>query len=137
MMPLAEALSQLGVLAAAAFLLLQGAWALCRPQAVRSFLDGFASSAAAHFVELGVRIVVGVAFLGAAPRAALPDAFTAFGWLLLGTSLPLLLVPWRWHRRFARWAVPLATRWMPPYALGCLVAGVLILGGLLGGGAMG
>jgi hypothetical protein len=126
-----EGAALLAVLAASAFLLLQGVLGLWRPQAVRCFLDGFASSAAAHFGELAARIVVGLGFVGYAAQSAWPTAFAAFGWLLMLTSLPMLLVPWRWHRRFAQRAVPLATRWMPPYALACLCAGLAVLAGVV------
>lgn len=132
-MTITEGGSLLLVLAAGSFLLLQGVLALLRPQSVRRFLDGFAASAALHLTELALRIAVGAGFIGYAERSALPWAFIGFGWLLVLTSLPLLLVPWRWHRRFARWAVPLATRWMWPYAVGCLAAGAAILAGVLYG----
>lgn len=130
---MAEGASLLLVLAVGSFLLLQGVLALACPRAVRRFLDGFAASAAVHVAELALRIVAGAGFIGYAARSASPWAFAGFGWLLVLTSLPLLLVPWRWHRRFARWAVPLATRWMWPYAVGCLAAGAAVFAGVLYG----
>lgn len=117
------------VLAVAGFLLVQGALAVLRPQAVTTFLGAFASSAQAHFGELAVRIAAGLAFWHFAPLSAFPLAFTAFGAVLVLTSVALLAVPWRLHRRFALWAVPLATRRMTAYAAGCLVSAAAILYG--------
>lgn len=104
------------------FLFAQGVLALWRPDWVRAFLGGFAASARAHFLELLLRILAGLAFVQLAPGSAWPPALHAFGLLLIVTSTLLLFVPWRLHRRFAAWAVPMATRWMPGYALACLLA---------------
>ena len=129
-MSIADVLWLLLVLATAGFLLLQGALALLRPELVRRFLAAFASSALAHVVELALRLLVGAGFIGHAASSTLPWAFAGFGWLLVVTTVPMLLLPWRWHRRFARWAVPLATRSMWLYGLACLAAGLAVLAGV-------
>lgn len=126
-------LSGAGVLGFAGFLLLQGVIALVRPARVRAFLGHFAGSARAHFTELFLRVVVGVAFLCFAPFSARPLLFEAFGMVLLLTSVLLVFVPWRLHRRFAAWAVPLATRRMAPYGVGCLVLGMAIVHAAISG----
>lgn len=118
------------VLTVAGFLLVQGVLALLRPHAARKFLGAFASSAQAHLVELAVRIAVGLAFWHFAPLSAFPLAFKVFGAVLVLTSAALVFVPWRLHRRFAQWAVPLATRHMAPYAVGCLAGAAAIFYGI-------
>lgn len=120
-------LSAAGVLAFAGFLLVQGGLAFARPELVRSLLGEFASSAKAHLTELFCRVLLGLAFLCFAPFSVAPLAFEAFGLTLVLTSLVLLVVPWWVHRRFAAWAVPLATRRMALYGLGCIAMAAMVI----------
>ncbi|HSM68304.1 MAG TPA: hypothetical protein VK830_01215 [Xanthomonadales bacterium] len=53
--------------------------------------------------------------------------FEVFAWVLIVSSLVLFALPWKWHRRFAGWAVPLATRSMPLFALVSLAGGAFII----------
>ena len=130
-LPILTVTSGVIVLAVAGLLLVQGVIAILRPRVVRTFLGAFASSAQAHFGELAVRIVAGFAFLQFGPSSAFPRAFQVFGAVLVLTSAALVFVPWRLHRRFAQWAVPLATRHMMPYAVGCLAGAAAICYGVL------
>lgn len=91
------------------------------------FLRGFASSAATHCLELLVRLVVGLAFLVQAPSAATPASFTTLGWALVATTACLLLVPWRWHRKFAQRTVPQVLRYLSLIAVVSLLMGGIIL----------
>jgi hypothetical protein len=115
------------VIAAGSFLLALGLACLFRPGLATAFLMGFASTPAKHWAELVVRLVVGAAFVGAAPGMALATPFAAFGWLLVLTTVALALVPWQLHRAFAARAVPLATA--HPVALGMAssLAGAAVL----------
>lgn len=115
------------VVATGVYLLLLGLVSLVWPDDARRVLAGFASSARAHFLELAARIAVGSAFILAAPQMRFPPVFAAFGWVLVGTTLVLLAVPWTWHRRFASWSVPLVTRNMTIFAVGPLVGGTVVL----------
>ena len=47
--------------------------------------------------------------------------------IILGTTAVLLLVPWRWHRRFASKAVPRALPYLRLIALASLVSGAAVL----------
>jgi hypothetical protein len=125
-------LASLGVLTAGIYLLILGGAAALRPAATKRFLSSFASSARAHVAELLVRLILGAAFIVAAPRMMFSAVFDAFGWLLVATTLVLVWIPWRWHQRFAAWSVPMATRSMPLFSVGPLVGGVVILYALLG-----
>ena len=59
-----------------------------------------------------------------------PDLFKVFGWLIIVTSVGLLLIPWQWHHKFGKWAIPLAIRHLKLYALGASALGTLILYGV-------
>ncbi|MEH8018453.1 hypothetical protein MN202_14520 [Rheinheimera muenzenbergensis] len=99
------------VILAALFLLGLAAVSLVNPRLAVRFLHGFASSARAHYSEVGLRLIVGAALVVAAPEMRFSTAFMLFGWLIIATSIVLLLVPWRWHQRFAQSVLPpLTTR---------------------------
>lgn len=101
--------------------------AFLAPNAVRRFLAGFAGSRRAHYLELGLRLAVGGALVSHAPSMHLAGLFTSFGWALVVTTAGMLVVPWRWHRRFAAWSVPLAVRHLPLLGLAALALGCAIL----------
>ncbi|WP_339826773.1 hypothetical protein [uncultured Arenimonas sp.] len=117
----------------AVFFVALGAASLVVPARASRFLLGFADSPYKHYAELAARFLVGGAFLLAAPRASWPGAFSVFGWVLVATTAGLLLVPWRWHHRFARWAVPEALRLLPLVGASSLVLGGLVLWALFRG----
>jgi len=110
----------------AIFFLLLGLIALIRPSIAGRFLLGFAGSALKHYVELGVRFVVGGAMLVVAPHSTYSVALTVFGWLLIVTTAVMAIVPWRVHRRFAETAVPKALRFLPMIGVSSLVLGGLL-----------
>ncbi len=121
------ALSGTVVIAATLFFLLQALAAVLWPSTLRRMLGGFAATARLHYIEMGMRILVGAAFVHFASQMAYEVVFRGFGYLLLVTTLVLLFVPWKLHRRFALWAVPLATRSLLPYALGSVLIGGFIV----------
>jgi uncharacterized protein YjeT (DUF2065 family) len=53
--------------------------------------------------------------------------FSVFGWVLLATTTGLLLIPWHWHHRFARRAVPWVLRFLPLLGVASVALGVLVL----------
>jgi hypothetical protein len=113
------------------YLIVLGVTAVVRPERAKAFLVTFASSAPTHFAEMLVRLVIGAALLTAAPGMRFPGFFVVFGWAIIGTTIVLLVLPWRLHQRFAQWSVPRVTRNMPLFALGPLSGGVLVLLSLL------
>jgi len=112
-----------------------GAAALLMPARASRFLLGFAGSAFTHYAELILRLLVGTALVLHAPRMLFPGAFNLFGWVLLATTAGLLLVPWRWHHRFAQQTVPRATRHITLIGLCSLVLGGLVLAAVIRGAA--
>lgn len=112
------------VLTAALYLLALGGSALVRPAFARRFLGGFATTRRLHFTELALRILVGAALVITAPRMAVGTAALGFGWLLVGTSVGLALIPWRLHQRFAAWSVPQAIEYLPLIGVASLAGGI-------------
>ena len=98
------------------------------PLAVR-FLESFASSARAHYVEQVSRLIAGAAMIMFAPSMSYTGFFEVLGWLITVTAVGLLLVPWQWHHRFAQWAIPLVIRHLRWYGLGAAALGTFILYG--------
>jgi hypothetical protein len=115
------------VIGSGLYLLALGILSLLRPAQASRFLLGFASSARAHYFELLMRMLVGIAFVVAAPGMAFEAPASTFGWLLVGTTACLFLIPWRWHQRFAEMAVPHALRklWLVGLVSLLLGAGIL------------
>lgn len=114
------------VLLAGLYLLGLGTALLLVRSRAEAFLLAFAGSAQAHYSELLIRLLVGVASIQAATALPWSSSFVAFGWILLLTSLPLLLLPWRWHQRFAQQAVPSALRLRALLVGGSMAAGALL-----------
>ena len=123
MLVVAKAIVFLGAL----FFLALGAAALVRPAIARAFLLGFANTAVKHYAELLARVLVGGSLLVVARESAYPTAFSAFGWLLIGTTAVMALVPWRVHDRFARSAVPKSLRFLPLIGISSLLIGAALL----------
>lgn len=119
---------------AGAIVVLAGIWliglatvAFARPERAKHFLGRFASSAISHFLEVFLRIIVGTGFVIYSTQLRPSIVFTVFGWLLILTSVVLLFVPWKLHRRFADWSLPLATGRMMLFGLVSYFAGIVIL----------
>ncbi len=103
------------------------------PAKAKRFLLGFASSPLVHYMELLLRFLVGTALIISAPHMLYSIPFKFFGWALLVTTACLLLVPWQWHYRFAKMAVPRATRFIWLIGLSSLALGGMILAAVVGG----
>ncbi len=119
--------SLLVVLLAGLYFVARAAFARMAHARALVLLLGFARSAATHYAELLVRLLVGAAFVAQSARMPFAAVFHAFGWLLLVTTLGLFLVTWRRHRRFAQRAVPLALRHLPLVAFASLLMGSFVL----------
>lgn len=130
-------LAAIPVLGAGIYLIGLGVAAVVSPGRTKRFLGGFASSAPVHFAELGVRLLVGAGLVHSAARMQFSSSFLAFGWVVIGTSVALLAVPWRLHHRFATWSVPMATKRLPLFAFGSVVGGAFLLYALLAPGGSG
>jgi hypothetical protein len=123
------------VVAAGLFFVALGGALLGAPARASQFLLGFAGSPLKHYAELALRFLVGGAFVLSAPQSFFPGVFSLLGWVLLATTVGLLLLPWRWHHRFARRAVPEALRFLPLVGASSIALGVLILVAVVRGNA--
>ena len=76
------------------------------------------SSWRVQFTEQGLRVLAGVALIVRAPASKLPLVFEVAGWLLVASSLLIMVAPIRWHGAYGRWWVgriaPLAIRVLSP-----------------------
>lgn len=100
------------IVAAGLYLAALGIGCFVRPRDAAQFLLGFASTAALHYLELAIRVLVGASLIRCAAVLPFSTAFHLAGWTLIFTSLALSAVPWRWHRRFAQRVVPYALRYV-------------------------
>lgn len=130
-----ETLALLVILAASVYLIALAMASLIAPAKAGRFLLGFAGSRHVHVAELSIRFLVGGAFVIYAPRMAAPQLFGFLGWILLVTTVFLALLPWRWHQRFARQAVPRALRYIALIGLSSLIFGGLIFAAVIRGNA--
>ena len=131
-----EVLALSVVIAGGLFFVSLGGVALLSPIRASRFLLGFAGSVSKHYAELAVRFLVGGAFVLAAPAMRVSEMFSVLGWTLLATTAGLLLIPWRWHHRFARRAVPEALRFLPLIGTSSVALGGLVLWSVFGGSAV-
>jgi uncharacterized protein YjeT (DUF2065 family) len=115
------------ILAAGAYLIALGVAAFVAPAQTRTFLGAHASTLRAHLLELALRLLVGSSLIATAPQMWMPEAFSALGWVLVVTSLCLLALPWRWHRRFSQWSVPQATARLPLLGAASITGGAVVL----------
>jgi uncharacterized protein YjeT (DUF2065 family) len=104
---------------------------LLSPVRATRFLGGFASSAFTHYLELLLRLIAGGAFLLYAPQMLFSGLFVAFGWIVVLTTVGLFAVPWRWHRRFAQWGVPHATRNSRLVGIASFVLGGIVMASVI------
>jgi hypothetical protein len=123
------------VLLVGAYLVALAVTAFVAPSRAATFLLGFAGTARTHYVELVFRGLAGGAFVWQGPQMRVGDVFVGFGWMLVLTTAGLALVPWRWHRTFARRAVPYALRYPRLLGIAALLLGGSVLAGLRGGPA--
>ena len=117
------------------YFIVLGIAAVLTPGRVQRFLRAFASTRAYHLSEMTIRLVVGAAMIIAAPRLQHAAVFEVFGWILVVTSAVLVMLPWRWHQRFAERVVPPFTHYILAIGLCCLALGAFILMALVRGNA--
>lgn len=82
------------------YLLALGAAVIFAPSRARRFLAAFAQTPRANALEAAVRLLAGLAFIGAAPRLRVPVLGLGIGLFLAATALLMLILPGA-HKRFA------------------------------------
>ncbi|MGZ8998679.1 MAG: hypothetical protein ACXW2T_07485 [Allosphingosinicella sp.] len=89
------------------------------------FLAAFAQTTRANWTESMLRMLVGVAFVIAAPRLDHPLAARTFGLFLAATALLLVIAPGL-HRRFAATAVASIAPYLPLLGVGSIILGMAL-----------
>ncbi len=104
-----------------------GVFSVAKPVRATRFLESFAGSAFAHYLEMTLRMAVGLAFVRYGQKMPFAEAFTVFGWLLVVTTVCLILIPWRWHHKFAQKSIPHVIRHLKLFAATSFVLGIFVL----------
>ena len=107
--------------------------AFAKPAIAERFFTAFASSAATHYTEQAFRLLIGVSLIVHAPAMWQDGVFRIIGWMIVVTSLGLLVTPWRWHYRFGQRVMPLMLWHLRLYAIGLMAFGILLLLGVFWG----
>lgn len=110
---------------AAAYLLALGVAALLAPSLARRFLAAFARTPATNMLESIIRLLVGLAFVGAAGRLRWPDLAFGLGIFLAATALLMLALP-SLHRRLARRSVAAIDRFLPLLGAASIILAILV-----------
>jgi uncharacterized protein YjeT (DUF2065 family) len=110
-----------------------GVTSVFAPVLAARFLSGFASSAFKHYLELFIRFAIGWSLLVRAPHMLFPEVLVVFGWVLVVTTVGLLVIPWQWHHRFAQLAVPPALRHLKIIGVVSVLLGTLVLAAVFRG----
>jgi len=129
-MQIISILAGVAVLLFCIFLIGLAVMIVIKPRHAEQFISSFASSARAHYIEQVARLIVGTAMVVLAPSMWYSNLFNFFGWILIVTTIGLLLIPWTWHHKLGERVIPLTLRYMKIYALGAFVLGTFILHGL-------
>jgi len=114
------------------FLLVMGLLCFIHPPAIKEFFDLFASSRRAHLIEQLIRLVVGLCLAQFSIIMNYGWIFQAFGWLIVLTSLILIVLPWQWHHQFAQYVIPYVKSHLKLYAVLSVLLAVLLLYGSWG-----
>lgn len=99
---------------------------LKKEMAVRYF-SSFASSARAHYLEQVLRLIVGWSMLSFSPSMLFAQFFEMFAWILIVSTVVLIVVPWTWHNKLGKRVIPLTIRNLKFYAGSAALLGVFIL----------
>jgi cell division protein FtsW (lipid II flippase) len=127
-------LAQIVVVLFALFLVGLASVAFAKPAIAERFFSAFASSARTHYTEQALRLLIGASLVVLSSSMWQPELFRFVGWIIVVSSVGLLLIPWRWHHRFGQRVMPVVLRYLRLYAIGLICFGVLLLLGVFWGG---
>lgn len=78
-----------------------------------------------NLIEQGLRLMAGAALIVRAPWSKLPWLFEVAGWLLVGTSILIVILPVRWHGAYGGWLL----KWLTPRVVRALAPVSALMGG--------
>ena len=110
------------------FLLYSGFLMFFKPEMVRAIIAKAGSTYLINYTELGIRLLIGIAFLVSTVYSNYELQFTIIGYFLIISALLLMLVPIKKHNQFSRKAAeklkPIYLKICAPFAI---LFGVLVL----------
>jgi len=95
--------------------------------AAERFLMNFVSSARTHFMEQIFRVLLGASLVIYSSEMWQAEIFRVFGWVIVVSSVVLMLLPWQWHQRLGKIELPIIIRYMRLYAICVFSMGAVIL----------
>jgi hypothetical protein len=103
-----QTLALIGVITAGLWLLGIAFLMALRPRYCLHLLDKMSTNLQrsdwrVHFTEQGLRVLAGAALIVRGPQSKLPVAFEVVGWLLVASSLVIMVAPIRWHGAYGAW----------------------------------
>ena len=72
-------------------------------------------------------LIVGLGVFIYADHMLFSGVFKIFGGALIATSLLLMMLPWKWHNKLGKWAIPILNKHIIVYAVSVSLLGLAIL----------
>jgi len=117
-----ETTTQFLIILSAFWLIVVGVFMLVHPHAVLRYIGKFASTNLIHYLELVLRLILGVSLIFFADLSKSPMTLNFFGVILIGTTTILFLVPRKLHAKLANFfshkLTVLHMRLSAPFAIG-------------------
>jgi len=126
-MSILNLLAALVILLLGIYFVILGTAAIFKPTLAAQFLLGFAENRTLHYLELFFRLIVGSALIQHAPYMLFANVYVVIGWLIVGTTVCLFILPWQWHHKFAKKVVPYANQYLKQIGVVSLILGITIL----------
>lgn len=115
------------IISAAMYFITLGCAAISKPNIAARFLLGFAENPKVHYLELFLRLIVGFALMHHSDKMQFANISSFFAWVLIISTICLLVLPWRWHYRFAKKTVPYANRYLGIIGISSLGIGIFLI----------
>lgn len=125
------------IVAIGLFLIGLAAVVFMKPLLGERFFMAFASSARTHYLEQAFRLLLGSSLVVLSPAMWQSGTFLFLGWIIVISTIGLMLIPWQWHHRFGQLVLPILVRHMRLYAVGLFAFGALLLYGVFASGFSG
>ncbi len=74
---------------------------MIKPKLALIGLSKMGSTNLINYTELGLRLIVGWAFIGGSSLFQIPKVSMIFGWFLVATSIILMSIPRGWHHAYS------------------------------------
>ena len=117
-----ETIAQFLIIFSAFWLIVVGVFMLVSPNIALRYIGKFASTSRIHYLELVLRLILGVSLIFFADLSKSPMTLDLFGAILIGTTAILFFVPRKLHAKLANFfshnLTALHMRVSAPFAIG-------------------